>query len=167
MRKKREPNRETDLINADFFKQNISQLNIAEQLRVFASIESYDIQMDLLESIPPKNRYMFIPRIRSTSAIVTLLNELPDEETKRITFNYVAKQFKGNNIGLLEILSGIDFDVTLPQNMLLFKLNNLNTFTLDLLINIQKHVTNYQEMKFKINEHQGDSKKIEYSFQEM
>lgn len=51
--------------------------------------------------------------------------------------------------------------------MITFLLNNINALNLDFLINLQQHVSNYSEMRFKINEHEGDSKDIEYSFSEI
>ena len=138
-----------------------------EKLQYFSRIQDYTLQMKLLESIPSNEKYKFIGKIKSTQEIAMALNGLEDEKTKSKTFNFVAKQFKGNNEGILRILTQIDFDVTIPPNMLTFKLNNINALNLDFLINIQRHVSNYSEMKFKINEHESDSTDIEYSFSEI
>ena len=135
-----------------------------EKLQFFSKIQDYNLQMRLLESIPDNEKYKFIGKIRSTQGIAMALNSLEDEKAKRKTFNFIAKQFKGNNEGILKILTQIDFDVTIPPNMLTIQLNNINVLNLDFLINIQRHVSNYSEMRFKINEHESDSIYIEYSF---
>ena len=141
--------------------------SIQEKLRYFSEITDDQIQIELLDEVPKNERHKFIGRIKTSEGIATALNSLEDEKSKRKTFNFIAKQFKGNNEGLLSILTQIDFDVEIPSNMLTFQLNNLNALNLDFLINIQKHATNHSEMKFKINEYQGDSKKIDYSFNEI
>lgn len=141
--------------------------SVEEKLQYFGKIKSEESKRELLNDIPEKERYKFIGKLKSSEDIAEALNNLSDEKTKSKTFNFIAKQFKGNNIGLLKILERIEFNVTLSPNMLLFKLNNINDLNLDFLINIQKHVTNYSEMRFKINEHESDSTKIEYSFSEI
>jgi len=140
--------------------------SIQEKLQCFSKIRDYNLQMKLLDSIPTNEKYKFIGKIKSTQAIAMALNNLEDDKTKSKTFNFIAKQFKGNQEVVLRILTQIDFDVTLPPNMLTFQLNNLNALNLDFLINIQKHTTNYSEMKFKLNE-SDDSRIIEYSFSEI
>lgn len=141
--------------------------SIQEKLKIFSDITDDKIQIELLGEVTENERHRFIGRIKSSEGIATALNGLDDEESKRKTFNFVTKQFKGNNEGLLRILTQIGFDVKILPNMLTFQVNNLNALNLDFLINIQKHATNHSEMKFKINEYQGDSKKIEYSFNEI
>ena len=136
--------------------------SVEEKLQYFGKIKSEESKRELLNDIPEKERYKFIGKLKSSEDIAEALNNLSDEKTKSKTFNFIAKQFKGNNIGLLKILERIEFNVTLSPNMLLFKLNNINDLNLDFLINIQKHVTNYSEMRFKINDHESDSTKIEY-----
>ena len=138
-----------------------------EKLQYFSRIKDVNRQMELLGSIPCNEKYKFIGKLRTPQSIANVLNSFEDEKTKRKTFNFVAKQFKGNNEGLLSILTQIDFDVTIPPNMLTFKLNNINALNLDFLINIQRHVSNYSKMRFKINEHESDSTDIEYSFSEI
>ena len=133
-----------------------------EKLQYFSSIQDYNCQMELLHIISDNEKYKFIGRIKSSHGIAIALNSLMDSKT----FNFVAKQFKGNNIGLLKILTQIDFDITIPPNMLTFQLNNINALSLDFLINIQRHTINYLQMKFKINE-DDDSRNIEYSFSEI
>ena len=145
-----------------FNQANSSQ----EKLHHFSKIQDYTCQMELLNSISNNEKYKFIGKIKSSYGISIALNSFNDDETKRKTFNFVAKQFKGNNIVLLEILTQIDFDVTIPPNMLTFQLNNINTLNLDFLINIQRHLSNYSDIKFKINE-ADDSRNIEYSFSEI
>lgn len=140
---------------------------IEEKLQYFSKIQDDNCKIELLNSIPEKEKYKFIGKLKSSQSIATVLNSLSDDKTKGKTFNFVSKQFKGNNKGLLEILTQIDFDVTIPPNMLTFKLDNINSLNLDFLINMQRHVTNHSEMKFKINEHESDSTKIEYSFSEI
>ena len=141
--------------------------SIQEKLEYFSKIQDDDIKIELLNTIPEKEKYKFIGKIRTPRNIAMLLNGLADEKSKAQTFNYIAKQFKGNNDGILKILTQIDFDVTIPPSMLHFRLNNINSLSLDFLINIQKHVSNYSEMKFKINEYESDSIDIEYSFSEI
>ncbi len=148
----------------ELFEQTNS---VEEKLRYFSRIQDDNCKMELLNSIPEKDRYKFIGKLKACESIATALKSLSEGKTKSKTFNFVAKQFKGNNIGLLEILTQIDFDVTISPNMLIFKLNNINALNLDFLINIQRHVSNHSDMKFKINEHEGDSKDIEYSFSEI
>jgi len=138
-----------------------------EKLQYFSKIQDYSIQMNLLDSIPSNEKYKFIGKLRSLDGIAKALNELEDDKAKSKTFNFISKQFKGNNEGLLRILTQIDFDVKIPPNMLIFQLNNINGLNLDFLINIQRHVTNHSDMKFKINEFESDSTKIEYSFSEI
>lgn len=152
---------DTELV--EFFNKASST---QEKLQYFSRIQDYNCQTELLNSISDNEKYKFIGRIKSSQGIAIALNNLNDAETKSKTFNFVAKQFKGNNIGLLEILTQIDFDVTIPPNMLTFQLNNINALNLDFLINIQRHLSNYSEMKFKINE-DDDSRNIEYSFSEI
>lgn len=154
----------TDEELIELFNQTNS---IQEKLQYFARIKDYNVQMRLLSTVPSNVKYKFIGRIKSAEGIAAALNGLEDDKTKTRTFNFVAKQFKGNNEGLLRILAQIDFDVEIPSNMLTFQLNNLNALNLDFLINIQKHAINYSDMKFKINEYQDDSKDIEYSFSDI
>ena len=140
--------------------------SVEEKLRYFTKIKSEERKRELLNNIPEKDRYKFIGKLKSIEDIVEALNNLRYELARIRTFNFIAKQFKGNSIGLLRILEKIEFEVAISPNMLLFKLNNLNDLNLDFLINIQKHVINYSEMRFKINEHESDSTKVEYSFSE-
>ena len=164
MKDKRKIAEATDEELVEFFNQADST---QEKLQYYSKIQDYTLQMKLLESIPSNEKYKFIGKIKSTQGIAMALNDLEDEKTKSKTFNFVAKQFKGNNEGILRILTQIDFDVTIPPNMLTFKLNNINALNLNFLINIQRHANNYSEMKFKINEHEDDSIYIEYSFSEI
>ena len=156
--------KDVEISNIDLFRNTTS---IQEKLKYFSEITDEQLQLELLKEIPKNERHKFIGRIKSSQGIATALNSLEDEKSKGKTFNFIAKQFKGNNEELLRILTQIDFDVNIPQNMITFKLNNINALNLDFLINIQRHVTNHSEMKFKINEYQGDSSAIEYSFNEI
>lgn len=70
-----------------------------EKLQYFSRIQDYNCQMELLHSISDNEKYKFIGRIKSSQGIAVALNNLNDDETKSKTFNFVAKQFKGNNIG--------------------------------------------------------------------
>ena len=137
-----------------------------EKLQYFSKIKNINKQMELFDSIPSNEKYKFIGKLRTQQSIANALNSLEDDKTKRKTFNFVAKQFKGNSIGLLGILTQIDFDVEIPPNMLTFQLNNINALNLDFLINFQRHLSNYNQMRFKINE-DDDSRYIEYSFSEI
>lgn len=119
-----------------------------EKLQYFSKIQDYNCQMELLNSIPDNERYNFIGKIKSSNGISLALNSLGDDKTKSKTFNFIAKQFKGNNLKVLEILTQIDFDVTIPPNVLTFQLNNINALNLDFLLNIQKHICR----KFSVSE---------------
>lgn len=105
--------------------------SVEEKLQYFSRIQDDNCKIELLNSIPENERYKFIGKLRTSESIAIALKSLSDDKTKSKTFNFVAKQFKGNNIGLLEILIQIDFDVTIPTNMLTFKLNNINALNLD------------------------------------
>lgn len=164
MKDKKQAETITDKELVELFDQASSS---QEKLQYFSKIKDVSLQMELLGSIPSNEKYKFIGKLRTPQSIAMALNGLEDEKTKSKTFNFVAKQFKGNNDGLLRILTQIDFDVTISPNMLTFQLNNINALNLYFLINIQRHVSNYSEMKFKINEHESDSTDIEYSFSEI
>lgn len=164
MKDKRQTEKISDAEIVELFNKSSS---IQEKLQYFSKIQDYNHQIKLLESMPENEKYKFIGKIKSTQEIAKALNNLENENNKSKTFNFIAKQFKGNNIGILQILTRIDFDVTIPSNMLTFQLNNINALNLDFLMNIQKHITNYSDMKFKINEHESDSTDIEYSFSEI
>ncbi len=164
MKDKKQTEKNSDEELVDLFEKSSS---IQEKLQYFSKIQDYNHQKELLNSIPENEKYKFIGKIRSAQGIATALNNLENDDNKSKTFNFIAKQFKGNNIGILEMLTKIDFDVTIPSNMLTFQLNNINSLNLDFLINIQKHTTNHSEMKFKINEYESDSTNIEYSFSEI
>ena len=97
--------------------------------------------------------------------IAQQLSKIEDEKSKRKTFNYISKQYKGNSKKLLELLECIDFEVRLPESMLAFVLNNLNDVSMDSLIKIQQSVENSSDMKFKVNE--KDAENVEYSFAEL
>ena len=153
----------TDDKMIELFNQTSS---VQEKLQYFSKIRDYNRQMELLDKIPNSEKYKFIGKIKSAQGIAVALNSLEDDKAKSKTFNFIAKQLKGNNEGLLRILTQIDFNVTIPPNMLIFQLNNLNALNLDFLINIQKHVNNHSEMKFTINE-EDDSRDIKYSFAEI
>ena len=157
----------TEITNEELVELFNQASSIQEKLQYFSKIQDYNLQMRLLETIPDNEKYKFIGKIRLIQGIAMALNSLEDEKTKSKTFNFIAKQFKGNNEGILRILTQIDFDVTIPPNMLIFQLNNINALNLDFLINIQQHTNNYSKMRFKINEHESDSIDIEYSFSEI
>ena len=137
-----------------------------EKLKYFSIIQNSSLQIQLLDSIPGNEKYKFIGKIRSTQGIAQALNELSDDETKRKTFNFIAKQFKGNDEGLLRILTQIDFDVTIPPDMRPFRLNSIKNLNLDFLISLQRHVNNYTHMKFVING-EDYSRDTRYSFGEI
>lgn len=164
MKDKKQDETITDEELVELFNQTSST---QEKLQYFSKIKNINKQMELFDSIPSNEKYKFIGKLRTQQSIANALNSLEDDKTKRKTFNFVAKQFKGNNEGLLKILTQINFDVTIPPNMITFQLNNINALNLDFLINIQRHVSNYPEMRFKINEHESDSTNIEYSFSEI
>ena len=137
-----------------------------EKLQYFSIIQNSSLQIQLLDSIPGNEKYKFIGKIRSTQGIAQALNGLGDDETKRKTFNFIAKQFKGNDEGLLRILTQIDFDITIPPDMRPFRLNSIKNLNLDFLISLQRHVNNYTHMKFVING-EDYSRDTRYSFGEI
>ena len=108
-----------------------------EQLQYFSRIQDDNCKIELLSSIPTKDRYKFIGKLREPKNIAEQLSQIEDEKSKRKSFNFIAKQFKGNSKGLLALLEAIDFEVTLPENMLFFQINNLNDMSMDSLISIQ------------------------------
>ena len=87
-----------------------------EKLQYFSKIQDYNIQMNLLESIPINEKYKFIVKIKSMQGIAMALNSLGDDKTKSKTFNYIAKQFKGNNEGILKILNLICAYLKIKKN---------------------------------------------------
>jgi len=125
-----------------------------------------EITLEQLTTITEQERYKIIGKLKSPQNIAYALNEITDDTIRRKTFNYISKQFKGNCKGLLEIITMLDFPVTIPSNMLIFTLNNLNVLNLDFLINLKNKIENHSQVKFKINE-DDDSRNIEYSFSEI
>lgn len=136
-----------------------------DKLEYFSRIRDYNVQMKLLSSVPSYEKHKFIGKIKSTQAISMVLNGLEDEVTKNKTFSFIAKQFKGNSKGLLEILQAIEFKVVLPENLLVFRLNNLNDMDIDKMIKLQENVENFSDMKFKVNE--KESEDVTYTFSEL
>lgn len=125
-----------------------------------------EVTLEQLTTIPEQERYKLIGKLKLPQNITYALNSLTDDTVRRKTFNFIAKKFKGNSKGLLEIITMLGFSVNLPPNMLTFTLNNLNVLNLDFLIKIRDKIENYPQMKFKINE-DDDSRDIEYSFGEI
>ena len=146
----------------ELFNQTIS---IQEKLNFFGKIRDESRKIELLDSIPQNERYKFIGKLEYQEDIAQQLSEIEDEKSKRKTFNYISKQYKGNSKKLLELLECIDFEVRLPESMLTFVLNNLNDVSMDSLIKIQQSVENSSDIKFKVNE--KDAENVEYSFAEL
>lgn len=138
---------------------------IQEKLQFFSKIQDYTSQIELLESIPSNEKHKFIGKIKSPNGIDIALNSLESETSKTKTFNFVVKQMKGNSKMLLDILQGIDFKVTLPENMLLLKINNLNDIDIDKMIKIKDNVENSSQIQFKVNE--NESEDVIYTFAEL
>lgn len=161
MKEKKQIETITDEELIELFNQAIS---VQEKLQYFSRIQDYTIQMNLLESISASEKYKFIGKIKSAQGIAMSLNGL-DDNNKVQTFNFIAKQFKGNSKGLLEILQSIDFKVVLPENLLVFRLNNLNDMDIDKMIKLQESVENSSDMKFKVNE--KESEDVTYTFPEL
>ena len=139
---------------------------VEEKVKIYSRLQDEDKKMELLYSIPEKDRYKFIGKLKIPQNIALALDSFNDDKAREKTFNFVAKQLKGNSKRLLEIASMINFRTTLPTNMLTFTLNNLNVLNLDFLINIKNNIENFAQMKFKVNE-EDDSRDIEYSFGEI
>lgn len=139
---------------------------VEEKVKIYSKIQDEDKKMELLSSIPEQDRYKFIGKLKTPQNIALALDSFNDDKAREKTFDFVAKQLKGNSKRLLEIASMINFRTTLPTNMLTFTLNNLNVLNLDFLINIKNNIENFAQMKFKVNE-EDDSRNIEYSFGEI
>lgn len=139
--------------------------SMQEKLKIFSSITDEEIKIKLLDQIPASEQYKFIGKLKKMENIAEQLNQMEDEKSKRKTFNYIAKQLKGNSKGLLRLLETIDFKVALPENMLTFKLNNLNDININVLLKIHNNVENYSDIQFKINEKDADD--ITYSFDKL
>lgn len=163
-RKKRKQQDNTkDLENVEiFYKSETIEL----KLKHFSEVQSDEYKMEMLKTVPEQEVYKFIGKLKQSENIAIILNELNDDICKNKTFQYIAKQYKGNSKQLLELLGQIEFNVQIPKNMLILTINNLNILNLDLLIKIQRNVENYEHMKFKVNEI-GDSRNINYSFSEI
>lgn len=140
--------------------------SLEDKLQFFQTIQDDNVKLRLLNSIPEQERYKFIGNLKLSQSIAIALNSLSDDKVRNKTFNFVAKQLKGNSKKLLEIIAMVDFKATLQANMLTFTLNNLRGLDLDFLISIRDHIENYTQMKFKINE-ADDSRNIKYSFSEI
>lgn len=139
--------------------------NAQEKLQYFSKIQDYNVQMELLNSVPSNEKYKFIGNVKSTQAIATALNGFADEEARSKTFGFIAKQFKGNSKGLLEILQAIGFKVVLPESLLTFRINNLNDMDIDKLIKLQENAENSSDIKFKVNEKEVED--VTYTFPEL
>lgn len=158
--------KENETISDDELVELFKQATlIQEKLGYFAGIQDENRKIELLDSIPQNEKYKFIGKLRHQQDIAEQLSKIEDEKSKRKTFNYLVKQYKGNSKKLLELLECIDFEVRLPENMLTFMLNNLNDVSMDSLIRIQQSVENSSDMKFKVNE--KDAENVEYSFAEL
>ena len=151
----------SDIELAELFNQASS---VGGKLQYFGKIKDESLKIQLLDTIPMKERYKFIGKLYDPQSIAEQLSQL-GEDNKRKTFNFIAKQYKGNSKRLLELLQRIDFTVVLPENMLVFNLNNLNDLSMDSLIKIQENVENSADLKFKVNE--KDAENVEYSFAEL
>ncbi|MBR0351448.1 MAG: transglutaminase domain-containing protein [Clostridia bacterium] len=143
----------------------LNAISIQEKLRYFSDIIDDQLKIELLNVVPQNEKHKFIGRIKSTQGIAATLNSLDNENSKWKTFNFIAKQFKGNSKGLLEIIQAINFKITLPDNLLVFRLNNLNDLDIDKMIKIQETVENSSYLKFKVNE--KESEDVTYSFPEL
>ena len=151
----------SDIELAELFNQASS---VGEKLQYFGKIKDESLKIQLLDTIPMKERYKFIGKLYDPQSIAEQLSQL-GEDNQRKTFNFIAKQYKGNSKRLLELLQHIDFTVVLPENMLIFNLNNLNDLSMDSLIKTQENVENSADLKFKVNE--KDAEDVEYSFAEL
>lgn len=146
----------------ELFNQAIS---VQEKLNIFGRIQDENCKIELLNNIPQNEKYKFIGKLRNPEDIGMQLNEIEDEKSKVKTFNYIAKQYKGNSKKFLQLLESIDFSVQLTENSRSFNLNNFNDMNMDSMIKIQENVENSSDIVFKINEQ--DAEKVQYSFAEM
>ena len=169
MRKKTkniEKSGEIDFEEVEIERAFLTSESIQEKLKWFSKMKDSDAQMQYLEFIPENERYKFIGKIKSILYMADALDGLPDDETKRKTFNFIAKQFKGRGTDLLHLMSLIKFKAKLPDKLLLIQLNNLNNITEHDMLKVRNNIDNFDKIKFKINE-EDDSRYIEYSFSEM
>lgn len=168
MEKKRKNKKESiELDEAEIVKAFYNAETVAEKLAIFSMVQSDEQKIEMLSSIPEEEKYRFIGKLKVPENIAHILSSLTDTKSREKTFQFVIKSFKGNAKGLLEILSSIDFNIALPKNMLEFKINSLNGFDLDLLLALQRNVSNYTKMKFRINERVNNRyDDVSYSFSE-
>lgn len=137
----------------------------SDRMDIFKSMLSDKHKVAVLVSIPEEERYLYLHHIRSVEAIMSVFDKYSGNVDKARVFEFLTTRLKGNADKYLQLLSMVDFKVKLNPEIPIIKLNNLNVLNIDLLLNIQRNVTNYYNMKFKLNERTFD--KNEYSFNEM
>ena len=136
-----------------------------DRMEIFKSMLSDKHKVMALESIPEEERHLYLHHIKSADAIMSVFDKYSQNVDKERVFEFLTTRLKGNADKYLQLLSMVDFKVKLNPEIPVIKLNNLNVLNIDMLSNIQKNVSDYYNMKFKLNERAYD--KIEYTFGEM
>lgn len=136
-----------------------------DRMEIFKSMISDHHKVAALDLIPEENRYLYLHHIRSAEAIMSVFDKYSSEIDKERVFEFLTTRLKGNADKYLQLLSMVNFEVKLNPEIPVIKLNNLNALSIDLLLNIQRNVADYSNMKFKLNENTFD--KNEYSYSEM
>ena len=149
----------------DILMQNFYNVrNINQKLQIFQKITDYNIKLHLLSSIKEDDKRKFYPYISSMEILAQVLNNLKISDTnKSKTFRFVIKHFKGDYTKVLKLIENIDFKTSIPDDMLLMKIKNLNCLTPELNENIKEKITNYKGIKFKFIEKYA-SKRQRYYF---
>lgn len=137
----------------------------ADKMEIFKSMLSDKHKVAALDLIPEEERHLYLHHIKSADAIMSVFDKYSSSIDKGKVFEFLTTRLKGNADKYLQLLSMVDFKVKLNPEIPIIKLNNLNVLNIDLLLNIQRNVTDYYNMKFKLNERTFD--KNEYSFNEM
>lgn len=139
--------------------------NDLERVEVFKSMLSDKHKVAALDLISEEDRYLYLHHIKSADAIMSVFDKYSSNVDKERVFEFLTTRLKGNSDKYLQLLSMVDFKVKLNPEIPVIKLNNLNVLNIDMLFDMQNNVTNYYNMKFKLNENVFD--KNEYSYNEM
>ena len=155
-------NKEIENEKLEKFQNAISDL---DRMEIFKSMLSDNHKVAALNFIPEEERYLYLHHIKSEDAIMAVFDKYSDDIDKANVFEFLTTRLKGNSDKYLRLLAMVNFKVRLNPEIPVIKLNNLNVLNVDLLLNIQKNVVDYHNIKFKLNERTYDKNK--YSFNEM
>lgn len=155
--------------NEEIENEKLNKFRSAEsqfdRMDIFKSMLSDKHKLEALDLVPEEERYLYLHHIRSAEAIMSVFDKYSSEVDKGSVFEFLTTRLKGNADKYLQLLSMVNFKVKTNPEIPVIKLNSLNALNIDLLLRIQKNVTDYSGMKFKLNERVYD--KNEYSFSEM